>query len=340
MNIRMIAQEAGVSVATVSRVLNHPDQVSEETKKRILEVMQQHNYQPNWYARALNLNRTNVIGMVLPDIKDPLYISTVQGAEEVAFQKGYNTLLCNTNLKRDRESEYISMLLQKKVDGLILVSSFLEDAVLEEIQRAKTPYVYVGSNCRLRNTNMVRADLEGGAYEATCHLLELGRERVAYVGCQDSPEEEKEKTRGFARAMEENGRTLSPEYQLTVSNSTEGGYVAAQKLLSLARRPDAILAGSDMIAIGISKAVQEEGMEIPRQLSIIGFGNLDLDTLVSPKLTSVEKPAYRMGLLSARLLFDLIEQPDQEEPEVQSIILQSKLKIRSSCGVKSGRRGR
>ena len=93
-----------------------------------------------------------------------------------------------------------------------------------------------------------------------------------------------------------------------------------------------------MIAIGISKAVQEEGMQIPEQLSIIGFGNLDLDMLVSPKLTSVEKPAYRMGLLSARLLFDLIEQPEQEEPEVQSIILQSKLKIRNSCGVKRGNR--
>lgn len=173
-NIRKISELAGVSVATVSRVLNHPETVSEDTRNRILMVMEELNYVPNSIARSLSTNRTSTIGLIIPNILNPLYPSIAKGVEDVFYKKGYNILLSNTEYDASREKDCIEMLLSKKVDGLIICSSILEIADFDIIIKQKVPFVLLGEYMEDSDINIVYTDYQLGAYMATTHLIKAG----------------------------------------------------------------------------------------------------------------------------------------------------------------------
>jgi LacI family transcriptional regulator len=330
-NVKQIAKKCGVSVATISRVINHPESVLPETRERIIAIMNELNYVPNEQARSLTLNRTNTIALLIPNILNPLYPQIAKGVEDISHQKGYNLLLCNTEQNVLKEQNYIDMLIKRKVDGLILTSSLLNKEYIEKIRLHKIPLVFIGQNIDNVSANMVFTDYELGAYQAITHFLEIGYKRIAFITAPINQLESIEKQKGYEKALKEYSIPIDNRYIIEGDNEVEGGYFAAKKLLLLNPVPEAIFACNDLMAIGAIDAIKNEGMKIPQDIAIIGFDDIKMASLVEPKLTTVSQPVYKMGLISARLLFDSIENKE-EEGYYQKIYLEPKLKIRKSCG--------
>jgi LacI family transcriptional regulator len=329
-NMKQIAKNCGVSVATVSRVINHPESVSQETHDKIVAVMNELNYTPNEQARSLTLNRTNTIALFVPNILNPLYTQIAKGIEEVAHQKGYNLLLCNTELSVLKERDYINMLIKRRIDGLIFSYSLLQLDDIERINNQKIPLVMIGQNADGISTNKVVADLELGVYQAITHLIEIGNREIAFISGPKKLSESCEKFKGYEKALREFGLSVNEKYIIEGDNEVEGGYLAAKKLLTLNPRVSAIFASNDLMAIGAMDAIKSEGYHIPRDFSIVGFDDIKMASLVEPKLTTVSHPVHKMGLIAARLLFDAIE--NKEEVFYQKVLLEPVLKVRKSCG--------
>lgn len=332
MNIKTVAKKAGVSVATISRVLNHPEAVAPDTKEHILSVMESLNYTPNWFARGLKLNRTNVIALLIPDILDLGYMEIAKGVEDVAHQKKYSIMLCTTEEDRNKERDYIENFITRKVDGIILVSSSLKKADLTQIKKQGVPVVLIGKNEGFAGENIVYTDYVAATAEAVRHMIEIGHHRIGMIYGSRPGIENMDKLEGFKKTITEEGLSLEQKYIEEGENSIEGGYLAVSKLLNLSDRPDAVFVTSDMMAIGAMEKIKQSGLNIPKDIAVVGFDNLKISGFVEPKLTTVAKPMYRMGLVASRLLFDLLEDENEDDSEPQEILIQSKLKVRKSCG--------
>lgn len=336
MNIKEIAKKAGVSVATVSRVMNHPDHVAPSTKDKIEAVMKEYGYTPNWFARGLNFNRTNTIGLLIPNILNPGYMEIVKGAEDVAHQKGYMTLLCNVENDLNKEKKYIDALINRKIDGILLISPMLDGQGVMEIVEQGVPVVIIGENKEMPDTiPMVRIDCENAAYKAVKHMLDIGYQDIAIVYGATPEQENLRKLQGYQQALQEYGIEEKESYILDVANNIHGGYIAGKKMIDLEPRPRAIFTSSDLIAIGAMDAMKDFGIKVPEEIAVIGFDNIEIANLIEPKLTTIAKPLHKMGVIGARLLFDIMESSEEEkELLTKEILLQSKLKIRKSCGHK------
>lgn len=332
MNIKEIARKAGVSVATVSRVLNHPDRVAEETRTKIQEIMRESDYSPNWFAQSLNFHKTGTIGLLIPNILNPGFTEIAKGVEDVAHQKNYTTLLCNGEEDATKERTYIDSLIRRQVDGIVLVSSNLETKDIAHIRNQGIPVVQIGEDRGDSDIPTVRIDCAGASEKAVRHFLDDGRTRIAFVQGINPELENKRKLAGYRKAMKEAGITVPSGYIQQAENSIEGGYIAGKRLLNLNPPPDAIFASSDILAFGIMEALKDNEVRIPEDVGVIGFDNIRMSSLIEPRLTTVAKPMHKMGLVGARLLFDLIESEEQELPKNKEILLQFKLKIRKSCG--------
>lgn len=334
MNIKSVAKKAGVSVATVSRVLNHPDAVAPDTKEHILSVMESLNYKPNWMARGLKLNRTGAIALLIPEITDLGYMEIAKGVEDVAHQKNYNIMLCATEDDRNKEKDYIENFITRKIDGMILVSTYLKKSDITQIKNQGIPVVLIGKNEELAGENLVYTDYIAAASEATRHLIEVGHKKIGVIYGSRPKVENRDKLEGWRKSMEDEGLSVPEKYLFEEENSIEGGYLAASKLLNLKDRPGAIFVTSDIMAVGVMEKIKQSGLCIPQDIAVVGFDNLKISGYLEPKLTTVTKPMYRMGLVAARLLFDIMEDDSQEDNEPQEILIQSKLKVRKSCGHK------
>jgi len=333
MNIRNIAEKAGVSVATVSRVLNHPESVAPATKKKIEEIIEQEEYTPNWFARGLNFNKTGTIGLMIPHILNPGHMEIAKGVEDVAHQKDYTTFKCNVENDVHKEKKYLDNLIKRRVDGIVLISSLLNGDELQNIVEQNIPIVLVGENKGNANVPIVRIDCHLAACKATKHLLENGYRNIGML-YGDTPEiENMRKVSGYREALREEKVPLKNEYIILAENTIEGGYLAGKRYLELKDPPQAIFASSDLLAIGVIDAMKDNDVRVPEEMAIVGFDNIRMANIVEPKLTTIEKPLHKMGVLGTRLLFDMIEDKDSEVGN-KEILLQSKLKIRKSSGHK------
>ena len=333
MNIKEIAKTSGVSVATVSRVLNHPETVAPKTREKVLAIINELGYKPNWFARGLNFNKTDTIGLLIPSIQNPAYMEVAEGVEYIANSKGYTTLLCITEEDVEKERRYIQTLIDRRIDGIILVSSLLEDSDIQEIKKQNTAVVVIGENKGNSKIPIVRIDCFGAAHKAVKHLLNCGHRKIAMVYGSTPIMENNLKIKGYKLALKEAGFPINEDYLVEDENTIEGGYIAARKLLGLGDdRPDAIFATSDLLAFGVMDAIRDSNLSIAEDVAVMGFDNIRVSNLMVPKLTTVDKPLYRMGISGARLLLDVIESEDGIA--MSEIILQAKLKIRKSCGHK------
>lgn len=336
MNIKEIAKKAGVSVATVSRVMNHPDNVAPATKEKIETVMKEYGYTPNWFARGLNFNRTNAIGLLIPNILNPGYMEIAKGVEDVAHQKGYMVMLCNTENDIEKETKYIKNIIQRKIDGMVLVSTMLDNLAVKEIMEQEVPLVIIGENKQMsKDIPLVRIDCETAAYKAASHLLEIGYKDIAIIYGNTPEQEDLKKLKGYKKALAEEGVKINENYIIRVPNSIHGGYIAGKKLIDMKSRPKAIFVTSDLMAIGAIDAMKDFNINIPDDMAIVGFDNIEMASILEPKLTTVVKPLHKMGVVGARLLFDIMSGSEEENKLLtKEILLQSKLKIRKSCGHK------
>ena len=330
MNIKQIAKTAGVSVATVSRVMNHPETVAPATKAKIEKVMKEAGYKPNWFAQGLNFNTTKTIGIVIPHMLTQSYMEIANGIEEVARMRGYITFMCNVQKDVQTEREYITQLMNRRVDGIILMFSAMEDEYVKRILKEKIPLVFIGEHKGLPKMSSVRVDCRAEAAEMVAHLIEVGHRSIGFLQGHDPEQEAMQQFNGYRNLLKANGIKVDERLIVKTENSIEGGYIGVKRLIA-ASAPEAIYATSDEIAYGAMDALKDSGFRIPQDIAVVGFGNDRMSNLIEPKLTTVELPLRKMGIYGARILFDKIS---GEATEERQIVLRSRMRIRKSCGHK------
>jgi LacI family transcriptional regulator len=328
-NMQEIARIAGVSLGTVSHVLNNTAKVSEPKRARVLEAVQAAGYQPSQLARGLRRDATNMIGMVIPDITNPFFPAVVRGAEDVAFSNGYRLILCNTDNDHSKEIMHLNELRTYLPAGLIVIPSNFSDLTTqaESYRRAGSGVVCIDRLPRNWSGDSVTADNEAGAYDATRHLIQLGHTKLATITGPLHLTNAMDRLGGFKRAVKEAKLHLFPEYVQETTFDKQGGHAKTLILLRLIPRPTAIFAGNDMIALGALLAVREAGLRCPEEISIMGFDDLDLAETTNPSLSSVAQPGYQLGTTAAQILLD---RRDGDTSPAKHIVLETLLHLRNS----------
>lgn len=336
MNIKQIAKRAGVSVATVSRVLNHPENVAAKTREKVQKIIDEEEYTPNWFAQGLNFNKTKTIGLVIPHTLNSTYMEICNGVEEVARNKGYITFMCNMEGNPVIEMEYVDQLVTRKVDGIILLYSLgLDDEYTKWLEELNIPVVTIGSNKIEADWDSVSVDCREAMAEMTAHVIECGHKKIGVLRGTDPETETVSMMQGMKNVLKANGFSTDEMAIIDVDNNIEGGYIGMKKLMgSRAELPDVIITTRDEIAYGAMDAIKEAGLNIPDDIAITGFGNDRMSSLVEPKLTTMDLPYRKMGIYGARILFDHIDEKQENggRHDVRKIRLQAKSRIRRSCG--------
>ncbi|MGQ9622690.1 MAG: LacI family DNA-binding transcriptional regulator [Candidatus Caldatribacteriaceae bacterium] len=338
--INDIAWEAGVSKATVSRVLNNPGKVAEETRRKVLEAIQRRNYRPNPLARALTVKKTGVIGVVVSDISNPFYAVMVRSIEEVCRAHAYHIFLCNTDGRDEEEEFYIDSLIEKRVDGIILGSVHLESKSFEKLKEAEIPFIFVSRLPRNREEcDYVMIDNVLGGYMATRYLLSLGHTRIAYLGGRWNTSSNLDRFEGYKKALQEVGIEIKEEYIRCGEFSMEGGYREGLRIIdSGERRPTAVFCANDAMAIGLLEACREGKIRVPEELSVIGFDDIPLSALGCIQLTTVSQSIADLGALSGKMIIDKITDAEKRNTK-QQVVFPPKLVVRKTCTRISGKGG-
>ena len=328
-NMKEIAKIAGVSLGTVSHVLNNSMPVREPLRKRVMAAVDALDYQPSQLARGLRRDKTKMIGMIIPDITNPFFPAVVRGAEDVAFSNGYRLILCNTDNDHAKETVHLNELRTYLPSGLIVIPSKLSDltAQVRSYQKSGTAVVCVDRLPKEWKGDSVTADNEHGAYTATNYLLSQGHRNLAMILGPRHLTNVQNRLAGFKRAIHENKIHIAPEYIQEATFDQQGGYTKTMLLLRMIPRPTVIFAGNDLIAFGALMAFREARLQCPEEISVIGFDNLDLAEMTSPPLSSVSQPGYQMGTTAARILIDRVQGDDGP---AKHVVLETMLKIRGS----------
>lgn len=329
--IQDVATEAGVSVASVSRVLANSGTVTEKTRKKVLVAVEALKYKPNVMARNLRVSATRAILVVVPDITNPFFSEILRGIELVANQNGYQVLLGDSDNRLEREIEYLDFLRQRQADGMILLTARMDQKLIEDIA-SQYPVVLAceyfdeGSTIHSVSVDNIRA-----GFKAAEHLINLGHTRL---GCISGPPGiilNRDRLKGFHRAMELHG--LLPE-SLSIEEGTftyDSGINAMNRLLSQDVPPTAVFAANDEMAIGAIKAARKAGVDVPGDLAVIGMDNIKFSSIFEPTVTTIGQPMYEIGNKAMELLLKVI---NKQENLQKKFVLEEQLIVRESCGAK------
>ena len=306
-----VARVANVWIATVSHVINGTRFVSAERVERVRAAMDELGYTTDATARSLRVGRTDTLGLVIPDNSNPFFAALARGIEEAGFEAGYTTILANSNERPDREHRYVSTLVSKRVDGLILSPSRGDHRTLTRLLRnARMPIVVVDREVDLPNADVVLYDNEGGSYEAARHLLELGHTSIGCVAGPADATSAAERVKGFRRAIAA-ARLELPEHAVVEADfHFSGGREATARLLNTNERFTALVAGNDLMAAGAIRELHERGLSVPRDVSVIGFDDAPLAEMISPALTTMRQPLQEMAHTAVSLLLGRIAGSD------------------------------
>lgn len=305
--IKDIAEIANVSYATVSRALNNKYGVNEGTRRRILEIAERINYSPNAVARGLKSNRTFTLGLVIPDISNPFFPEVARGVEEQASERGYSVLLCNTDWNLEREEQYLRLLAERRVDGLLISPvGAARHAPWQEDIFGELPVVFLANAPVETERPYVIIDNTRGGYLATSHLLLQGYERVAFVGAREGSGTVDRRLEGYREALAERGVPVDDSLVCLGDFREHSGYEAARRLVAGRMCPDAVFAENDLLAVGVIHAVRERGLRVPEDVAVVGFDDIPLAAFPEIDLTTVAQPKEEMGRRAARLLTDAV----------------------------------
>jgi LacI family transcriptional regulator len=327
--IRDVAREAGVSVATVSRVFNRSGPVRETTRRRITEVAARLRYTPNSAARSLSLRQTETIGVLLPDLYGEFFSEVIRGIDQLVQREGWHLLVSSSHNERaDLDSALRAM--RGRVDGLLVMSPGLDASALSENLPANLPVVLLNCEVAGRAFDSLNIDNCGGAMAVTEHLLGLGHERVGVITGPARNHDSRERLRGTRSVLEARGRGLPAGLVYEGDFSEASGFRGALALLEGARRPSAIIAGNDSMAVGALSALADAGVRVPQDMAVVGFDDIPIARYVSPPLTTVRVSIPELGSRAAARLLEALEQGPGRE-RVQEL-LPTELVVRRSCG--------
>ena len=339
-SIKDVSRAAGVSISTVSHVLNRTRYVSDEARERVERAIAQLNYRHNGLARSLRTRQSYALGLIIPDVSNPYYPQLARGVQDAAAAAGYWVFLCNSDRTPENEVRLLEALEERRVDGVILDAGGPDAALLAALQRTAVPVVLVGSRIDDAALDVVTVAPNGG-YAAVRHLLERGHRRIGLIAGPPVTGGEGErnggarpaKAGGYLQALQEAG--ITPERSLMVQGdyTREGGQAAMHRLLSLAEAPTAVFAGNDLMAIGALHAAREAGRRVPGDVALIGYDDIPEAAVTSPALTTIAVPKYEMGRAAGELLLERIQTRESRENVSRAprhVVLPFELRVRET----------
>ncbi|CAM4085030.1 LacI family transcriptional regulator [Paenibacillus alkaliterrae] len=322
-----VAREAGVSIATVSKVINAKGKISQERREEIFAIMERLHYQPSVIASALTGKHTFTLGLLIPDIANPFFGEVARAVEDRGHQLGYSVIICSTDNKDERIEQYISVLKQKRVDGIIIGTGMENTDILRDLGESM-PVVIIGREVSAVSVHTVVADDWQGGRSAAEHLLLLGHRRMAVLSESLTVSSSRERLHGFKQRLGEEGVMMSERHVRPCKQRMEDGKREAAALLQGSDRPTAIFCCNDLLAVGALQAAKEAGIRVPSELSVVSFDNTILASVTDPPLTSIAQPMEQLGASAVDLL---LEQFAQEAPTVKHrIALRTELIVRES----------
>jgi len=324
--IKEIAEKIGVSTATVSRALNNTGYVREETRRKILETASALGYE-RIKERNINKTKTNLIGVIVSDITNPFFTQIVRGIEDVLSFAGYSLLLCNADESQEKETHYLKVLQDKRVDGIILVPAGGDHRGIREISDKGIPIVLIDRLIEGLEVDAVVIDNTSGAYEGVSHLISEGYKRIGIIIGPLVIMTAKERLEGYKRALQDGGIEFDEDLVEYGEYTQDGGYRAAKRLIERAN-PDALFVTNNVMTTGALLAIKELGLKIPEEIGIVGFDDLEWAPLVDPPLTTISQPIYSIGSTSAQLLLRSLGRSSKLRKEV--VVLKPKLIVRES----------
>lgn len=334
--IKDIAKMADVSIATVSRVINNKNGgVSDETRERILQIMKELRYSPNRIARGLVTKKTNILGLILPDITNPFFPYLVRGVEDTASQYGYNIILCNSDNNPSKEGTYISILKENNVDGIICTSVLgIKDEDFANSGQKKIPFVFLDRSFNMTNAPVVYTDGIMGMHDIVSYVIANGHKRIACIFGPKNNSSTEQRMKGYLSALGEAGIDFDAALIREGDYRISGGYDCTLDLLDSGCAFTALVCANDLMAIGALQAMESKNIKVPDDISITGYDDIYVAGITSPKLTTVAQPIYEMGCYAVEQLIKLI---NGEPIKDKDIVLKPKLVIRQSVGKRSDR---
>jgi LacI family transcriptional regulator len=307
--LKELAMRANVHPSTISRVANNDPslRIATATRLRIEGLLRETGYQPNGIARGLKMRQTKVVAVVIPDITNPFFGALFRGVEDAASPRGFNVILCNTDGLPDRQRSHLQSLQVRRVDGVIVASSFLKDPSVRELRRQRGPYVLVNRFSDEGEDPFVGSDDLLGGQLATSHLIDLGHTRIGHLAGKPTVSTGVLRRRGFLAAHTQAGLSADPRLIIEAGYTEESGALAARRLLATPDPPTAVFAVTDMVAIGLAGVAMQLGFRIPEDLAIVGYNDIPLASRLSPGLTTMHVPIHEFGSVAVRLLLEQLE---------------------------------
>lgn len=325
-----IAQMSGVSRSTVSRVINENPNVNEDTRKKVLEIIQKIGFEPNLAARGLAVGRTRVLGLIIPTgltaiFSDPYFPLVIQGVSSACNARGYSVMLWLA------EPDYVRRTVNQAlysgfIDGVIITSMIMDDPLIEHLSESKQPFIMIGRHPTKEQFNFVDVDNRVGAHRAVSYILHSGRRKVATITGPVNMIASQERFLGYQDALRERGIQFNPDLVAQGNFSDISGYLAMKQLLPL--NPDAVFVASDAMAFAAMRAILEKGLRIPEDIAVVGFDDIPNAATSIPPLTTIRQPIVKLGSVAAQMLIEKIERP---ETQLCRIVLPTELVIRNSC---------
>ncbi|OAN11167.1 transcriptional regulator [Photobacterium jeanii] len=316
--IKDVAKHAGVSTSTVSHVLNQTRFVSEDISSRVRAAVEELNYAPSALARSLKVNHTRTFGMLVTTSTNPFFGEVVKGVERRCYEQGYNLILCNTEGDIDRMRSNLDMLLQKRVDGLLLMCSEVETSAFDLFARHQpVPTVVMDWGPIDFPSDKIQDNSHHGGYLATKHLIEKGHTQI---GCLTGPLDKlpaQQRLSGFVQAMEESGLTINKDWIASGNFECEGGEKAFNAIYKNGKLPTALFVCNDMMAMGVINTAHKQGISVPDDLSIVGYDDIKLAKYITPSLTTIHQPKHRLGQQAVDTLLEKINKQSDSNKVIQ-----------------------
>lgn len=334
MNMRELAKLVGISKTTISMAINNDSRIPQKTRDKVLKAVRKFNYQPSMVARSLRIKKTKTIGLVLPNIRNPFFSEVFKGVENSAIKKGYLVLVCNSNEDIKKESLYFQMFENRWIDGIIF-SGIIGDKreanyiEIEKMEKRGTPIVFIDRGLEGYLDDVVMVNNHEVTFRGTKYLIGLGHSRIGFISGPIRIRIIAERLEGYKKGLEESGIEFDASLVIEGEQTAKAAELATKKLLIQKAPPSAILTTSDVAALAVVRTLQKSGLAVPGDVSVMGFDDIPLASLINPSLTTIAQPMQEMGREAFKLLFDKIERKDAPK---RKIVLSAELVIRESTG--------
>mgnify|MGYP005851348829 CR=1 FL=1 len=325
--IKDVAELAGVSSATVSRVLANKHYVKETTREKVLKAVRELGYQPSRVARSLRVKSSQIIGLLISDIQNPFFTALVRAVEDVAYENNYFIFLCNTDETIEKEAMYIDLMISEKVAGVIITPTNERNSPCKKLLDANIPMVAVDRRVLDCDADTVVLNNTHGSFELVSLLIENGHHRIGAIVGRTEITTGRERYQGYKSALMRHNIPVLPELVRFGLPKEEMGFTCTNELLNLPDPPSAIFTGNNLLTIGALRAIKDRGLRIPQDIALVAFDDMEWSTLISPPLTVAAQPTYAMGLKATELILKRISDPTKP---TESILFEPQIRVRES----------